>query len=556
VTTQLDQGASSTSPLTGPRAGGPPGATGASPPAGGGVVGLPGATVVAPTPPPAAEAPARRKRGRKGATASGGDGGEFRPDVRDQLTGLVGDIELWHTRGREAWATVPVGGHHENMPVRSPLFKAWLRHVADRDKALTLTSNRVDDFIALLEARAIYVGPYRDTALRVAEHGGRVYLDLCDEAWCAIEIAPLDEQSDGPHWRIVDAPPVKFTRRPGMRALPEPRAGGSIEQLRDFVNVASDDDFVLLLGWLLAAMRPQGPYPILVIGGEQGAAKSSAMRLLRTLVDPSVAAARAAPANEKDLFVAAVNNHAITLDNLSSVQEWLSDALCRLATGGGFASRTLHSDDNETVLEASRPICLNGIPELTRRPDLADRSIVVSFAPIAEDKRRPELEYWAAVAAAAPELLGCLCDAVAFALRYQHDQTLRLPRMADAARWCEAALLAFGIERGSFTRAWSGNRREAVFAVVESDHVATAVLKLLASQGQWTGTPSALLDRLAELVSDQVRRSRQWPNNAHALGTRIKRLAPVLRSMGHIVEQGKGGADSRRYIKLIAATAP
>lgn len=513
---------------------------------------LPGAEVAAPVEP--AASPAGGKRGRKAST-SAGDGGEFRPDVRDQLAGLVGDLELWHSRGREAWATVPVGGHHENMPVRSPLFKAWLRHVADRDKAITLAGNRVDDFIALLEARAIYVGPYRETALRVAEHGGAVYLDLCDDSWRAIEIAPLDERSDGPHWRIVDDPPVKFTRRPGMRALPEPAAGGAIEQLREFVNVASDDDFVLLLGWLLAALRPQGPYPILVIGGEQGAAKSSAMRFLRALVDPTVAAARAAPMSEKDLFVAAVNNHAITLDNLSSVPEWLSDALCRLATGGGFASRTLHSDDNETVLEASRPICLNGIPELTRRPDLADRSIVVSFAPIADDRRRPELEYWAAVGRAAPELLGCLCDAIAFALRYQHDQTLRLPRMADAARWIEAALLAFGIERGTFSKAWSGNRREAIFAVVESDHVATAVLKLMTQQSPWQGTPSALLDRLGDLVSDQVRKSRQWPGNAHALGTRIKRLAPVLRTMGHTVEQGKGGADSKRFIRLVAGVA-
>ena len=44
--------------------------------------------------------------------------------------------------------------------------------------------------------------------------------------------------------------------------------------LRPFLNVADEGDYRLLVTWLLAALRPCGPYPILVLHGEQGAAKS------------------------------------------------------------------------------------------------------------------------------------------------------------------------------------------------------------------------------------------------------------------------------------------
>jgi hypothetical protein len=80
--------------------------------------------------------------------------------------------------------------------------------------------------------------------------------------------------------------------------------------------------------------------------------------------------------------------------NLSDLPVSLSDAFCRLASGGSFAVRQLYSDDDEVLFQAARPILLNGIEDVISRPDLADRAIFVTLTAIAEEQRRPEQELW------------------------------------------------------------------------------------------------------------------------------------------------------------------
>jgi hypothetical protein len=156
-----------------------------------------------------------------------------------------------------------------------------------------------------------------------------------------------------------------------MQPLPRPVLGGSIALLRKFINVGSDDNWMLCLAWLVAALRPTGPYPILVLQGEQGSAKSTMGKLLRRLLDPVVAPVRTPPRSDRDLLIAAVNSWVIAYDNLSGIQHWLSDALCRLATGGGFSTRELYTDSDEVIFDAMRPVILNGIDHDRQRRELS-----------------------------------------------------------------------------------------------------------------------------------------------------------------------------------------
>lgn len=175
----------------------------------------------------------------------------------------------------------------------------------------------------MLEARACASGSVRPVFMRVAEHERNIYLDLADRAWRAVEITP-----DG--WRVIDAPPVRFRRPAGMRPLPVRERGGSIDLLRRFLNVGSDNDFRLAVAWVLAALSGRGPYTVLALAGEQGSAKSTAAAALRALTDPNSAPIRSLPREERDLFIAATNSHVLAFDNVSGLPGWLSDALCRL----------------------------------------------------------------------------------------------------------------------------------------------------------------------------------------------------------------------------------
>jgi hypothetical protein len=154
---------------------------------------------------------------------------------------------------------------------------------------------------------------------------------------------------------------VRFRRPAGILALPVPDQGGSIEQLSSLLNLPSQNDFVLVVMWLLATLRGGGSYPLLALAGEQGSAKTTLAKMLRALVDPNAAPVRALPREDRELFIAANNGHLLVYDNLSSLPSWLSDTLCRLASGGGFAVRQLYTDQDEVLFEAARPIILNGI---------------------------------------------------------------------------------------------------------------------------------------------------------------------------------------------------
>ena len=93
---------------------------------------------------------------------------------------------------------------------------------------------------------------------------------------------------------MVDRSPVHFQRPAGHLALPIPIRGGSIDLVRPYVNL-NDADFRLLIGWMAAALLPEGPYPILVIHGEQGSAKTTLMKIIRSLLDPQLSPVLAEP---------------------------------------------------------------------------------------------------------------------------------------------------------------------------------------------------------------------------------------------------------------------
>jgi hypothetical protein len=214
-----------------------------------------------------------------------------------------------------------------------------------------------------VEAQAQFDSPQRKVSVRLAEQDGLIYLDLADEFWRCIEVS-----ANG--WRIAENPAVRFRRSAGMQPLPLPVRGGSIEALAPFVNLASDNNFVLVVAWLLGALRAGGPYPVLAIAGEQGSAKTVLSKLLRAVIDPSVAPVRALPRDERELFIAASNGHILAFDNLSGLPPWLSDTLCRLTSGGAFSTRRLFTDQDEILFTAARPIILNAIEDVITRPDL------------------------------------------------------------------------------------------------------------------------------------------------------------------------------------------
>ena len=505
-----------------------------------------------------------------GVEGGGGRGDETQADI---LIEIANAADLFHTADLVAYADMTIGGHRETWPVRSKGFKRWLvRQYYEKTKGAP-NSEAMQAALGVIEAKAHFDGPEQRVHIRTGGlENGTIYVDLCDDAWRAVEI-----DADG--WRIVDEPPLRFRRTPGMLPLPVPVRGGSIEDLRPFLNVGlsiaqraklgtgtdPDTGFVLAVAWALAALNPNGPYPVLSFAGEQGTAKSTAAKVLRSLVDPNVVPLRTPPRDDRDMFISANNAWAMVYDNLSSLSEELADAMCRLATGGGFAPRALYTDADEVLFNATRPQILNGIEDIVNRPDLADRCIFLTLEPISDEDRLAEKKFWAEFTAVQPGILGALLDGVSEGLRRLPDIELPvLPRMADFALWVTACETAFWPE-GTFMAAYVGNLDDANALLVEASTIA-AVLKTMMEKKdqitdatrwswdaernvpQWSGTATQLLAALENIADDKTKKSKGWPGNASALSGKLRRVATVLRKAQPRIdiEFDRKGKDRKR----------
>jgi hypothetical protein len=471
------------------------------------------------------------------------------------LLGIAATADLFHTPDGTGYADLNVGGHRETWPVRSRTFRRWLAQQVYKTTGGAPSSEARQNAHNIIEAQAIFSASERKVSVRVASHEGKLYVDLADEAWRAVEI-------DTEGWRVVENPPVRFRRPAGMRPLPLPSRGGTLAGLRNLLNL-SDADFTLAVAFMLVALRDSGPYPVLVLAGEQGSAKSTASAIIRKSIDPNTAPLRALPREERDLFIAANNSHVLAFDNVSGLPPWISDTLCRLSTGGGFATRELHTDQDEILFDAVRPIILNGIEDVVNRPDLADRAIMLSLSPISDEQRRTEKELWHEFDAMHSAVLGALLDGVAHGLRELPKTKLQSkPRMADFAQWAAACEGALDLPC-KFEQAYSDNRAQATETVIEANPVADAVRSLMTKQNMWRGTATDLLEDLGYVAGPTIRYSRHWPRAAHILSGRLRRAATFLRKIGIDIDFGaREGHASNKIIRITsggseaAATAP
>jgi hypothetical protein len=484
--------------------------------------------------------------GRSHDPSKKGDGSGKVPQ-RDRLLAIGLSAELWHDARREAYATIERDDHREHYSIDSQDFRNWLigeYMQLNESNPRVPPATAVNEALAGLKARAMK-GPIKEQFVRVAGYKGKVYLDLGDVTWRAVEV-------DGDGWRVVERPPVPMLRYAGMEPLPTPVRGSSIEELRSYVNAPDEDAFRLIVGFCVASLFPGGPFTLLEFAGPQGSLKTAATRAIKRMIDPNKVSLRSKPRTEDDLFISAEHNHVLAYENVSSINEELADWLCRLATGAGIAKRSLYTNKDETLLDACKPVIVNGIPDLINRYDLADRAIMIVLQPY-KGKRRPDEEVMREFdTVARPRILGCVLQGVARAIARSAEIELPDdgPRMADFAKRVIAAFPAFGWPEEDFIRLWRTYRSNVAVRAVDMDAVARAILVFMEERDEWIGSADELLCKLG------LQSGKDWPTTAGHLANRLRRAMPMLGTMGFDVElEGKDPKTRRRIITLMKKAA-
>jgi hypothetical protein len=453
-------------------------------------------------------------------------------------------IELFRTPTKEPFGSVNRCGVQETWPVDSEEFRLLLRRMFYEEESASAARNTLADVVEDLKAQATFGSKIIPVALRTAQEAGTIYHDLGGVDWRVVRIT-----QNG--WAVVPALgcPIRFRRSANTLPLAAATNGGELDDLRFFVNAGTDENFQMIVAWLTFAIAGQGPYPVLVIQGEQGSAKSTTTRTIASLADPSESDLMIPPMTDEDLMIAANNCFVLAYDNLSGLSPRLSDGLSRVATGGAFTARKKYTDKGISVMRVRRPIILNGIDQLAARHDLADRSIVIHLPAIPPANRRTEAEFTRNLDGHKARLLGSIYDAMVGALKKLPEvREATLPRMADFGRWGVALERSQGWPSGSFMCAYGANLKESAATATEADPIFLALTELMDERsGRWDGTMEDLRKELERLVPEKDR-TRRWPGSPQALSNRLTRLAPDLRREGWErapLERGKRG---RRWL--------
>jgi hypothetical protein len=440
------------------------------------------------------------------------------------LLAVSNELQLFRTDSGETFVRLSDKAR-KTVSLKSTEFSQYLGHTYYQRFGKSISSKTVADVVGVLQGKALYESPTVCVFVRVANSANRIFVDLCDDEGNAVEIRP-----DG--WSVVRYPSVVFRSIKGQLSLPRPKAGGSIDLLRRYLNLQYEDDWILCVAWIIGCFQATGPFPILILQGEQGSAKSTAARFLRRSIDPCKALLRPLPKDERDLAISASHSLLLAFDNLSGIRENIADALCRISTGGGFAVRALYTDSDEVLFEFSRPIILNGIDRVSERQDLTDRAIVLTLPPIPSHQRRDEATLSAEFERDRPFILGAVFDAVSCALRRVTEVTLKsTPRLADFAKWVTAAEPALGLPDGAFLAAFSRNRAIAVQDSLEDDPLVDLLRFLMDKQDVWEGSCKELRVILCRFVGDVTGASATIPTES-TLSKRLRRLQAFLREAG------------------------
>ena len=497
-------------------------------------------------------AEARRKGPLADASATPSDsdaekseavGSDDRPNTAKALIDLaVGNCDLFHDERQDGFAVTTHGGVRRTLKLRGREFKRWLAGTYYTTTGKAANNEAISTALNVLEAKATFDGRQLELSNRFAMRDGVIYIDMADAKWRVVKITASG-------WEIMDKPPVLFRRYSHQKPLPDPVRGGNLSALHQHLAVKSNEDKLLLEAWVVATVFSNVPRPAITFHGPQGASKTTAARVLKSITDPSVTETVDLGKSPSELAQVLDHHGLPCFDNLRSIPSWAADMLCRAVSGGAFSKRELYSDDSDILMAFKRSMIITGINIPTHAPDLLDRLLLIELERIQPEKRLDESTFWKKFDADQPKLFGALLDGISGALRHLADIKLdKMPRMADFARIACAYAVDTGLSAEKMLDIIMRHTARQTQEVLDADPVATAIVEFVQKQKTWTGTTSQLLDLLNQ--TQPTPRPDGWPRQANILSRRLTVLHSTLNEVGISVRRHKEGSNRTRHVTL------
>jgi len=457
------------------------------------------------------------------------------------------------TNSGEIYVRFPVSGVSEVNVLNSERFKRWLVNNG-RDLKFKDAKNAVDNLRAIAEFDEVV--EEREICTRIGCNAGKIYLCLYDKEHRVIEI-------DAEGWRIIDEheAPVLFIPS-SSGAIPVPERGGSINDLREFMNV-NDDDFRLIVGWLLASLNPDVDRPILWVNGEKGYGKTGLTNLLKKLIDPDTTGALAPVNSVRDFKVVASSRYIVGLDNISKITKKWSDTFCRMVTGISFVARKLYTDSTTFSIRSHNSLIINGKNLMPTYDDLEDRCFCITLQKLDKTNRKSKEEINTLFEQKRPKILGALLDAVSAALKNTDYNKDIDARMLDTCRFiikaADTGSLPFSDD--DFIATIMKKRDEANSFEISSEPLANIIYAMVEEKLKtednaaeievYSGTTRDLFNKVSEHA--QTAEKKELPQETRTFGRRLKEVSKEILSQYGVT--AKFGRNSKNRLVTIKYTS-
>ncbi len=486
---------------------------------------------------------------KSGRTKGNGNGATY-----SQASALIGyvasdSVELFHDDRQDPYARVKVDGKSIIMLIQGRQFRRWITGQFFDDTGTAPGSDAINGALNVVEAKACRKGKEYKLHNRIASYEGAFWYDLGNGI--AVKI-------DGNGWEIIRNPPILFKSYKHQKSHSTAQIapfqdcskckmhhckGGHVKRILDFVNLNDEKDRLLFVVYLISCFIPNIPHPIPVLHGDKGSSKSTVFKFLKELIDPSVLRILTFPKDNTEMVQKLDHHHFAPFDNVTTLSEWQSDALCRACTGEGFSKREFYTNDEDVLFDYQRCIGLNGVNIVASKADLLDRSILLKLDRIPKDRRKTEDLLWKSFDEVKGEILAGIFTVLARAIAIKPTIHLEeLPRMADFMEWGCAISEVLDDGWKAFYDAYSANIQSQNKEAIEASPVGELIIKFMEDKPSWEGRAAELLAGLEELA-DLLRintKARSFPKAANTLTRRINEIKTNLLEEGLQFDIRKG----------------
>ncbi len=455
-------------------------------------------------------------------------------------------LTLFHDQDRLGYARIIVKDKGINVSIRSTEFKEYVRYRFFQETKESISNLQLDEVLSLCNAKAVYEHKQHSLYQRVAQIGGVFYYDLLNELG---EVVKIDETG----WSIISGTETPFLFKVGCgKEQVRPTKGGDLKSFLDLVTIGNKDEQMLYLCTLPVRLIREVDQAIAYIYGPAGSGKSTLVKITKDLLDPSTGGISMPINRVEDAIPLLSQSWVFANDNISKIDNELSDFFCIVATGAESSRRTLYTNGDITVFKLKNPVFLNGVNVEAYRSDLMSRMLLFKTEAFSTGTRGSTNVIQNKFQELKPALLGALFDTLSQAIRIKNELSLKTEfRMADFSLWGAACAEVLGYGAKNFEQAIQTAMKHSAYDAVYSLSAGRSILELLEKDGTFEGTATDLLRKLKDIDSNF-----DWHEDVAkspaSLGKKLRELENSFAELGISIDYGqRSGVERTIVIKRV-----